>query len=98
MRYLLLASALLLSGCSSPTYINYEAPPTTVTRTQVIHTTNVIERRMPVVQEATCKEAYHEDGDARRIEARIRADLTKLGIAPEQIEAEVRKMRSKVCQ
>jgi hypothetical protein len=85
-------ASLLLMGCAQPpqelrvTEIRYQAPPTTVTR--------VIMAREKA---QTCRDVTHPDSDGRKMEERIRADLTRIGADPQQIEAEVRKFRGQIC-
>ena len=85
-------ASLLLMGCAQPpqqvrvTEIRYQAPPTTVTR--VI----MVPEKAPI-----CREVTHPDSDGRKMEERIRADLTRIGAEPRQIEAEVRKFRRQIC-
>jgi len=44
-----------------------------------------------------CRKVTHPDSDGRKMEERIRADLTRIGAEPHQIEAEVRKFRRQIC-
>ena len=93
MRIVLpIMASLMLMGCAQPpqqvrvTEIRYQAPPPTVTRVVAVRD------RGP-----TCREVTHPDSDGRRMEERIRADLTRIGAEPQQIEAEVRKFRGQIC-
>ena len=85
-------ASLMLLGCAQPppqvriTEIRYQAPPTTVTRVVTVRD------KTPI-----CREVTHPDSDGRKMEERIRADLTRIGAEPQQIEAEIRKFRGQIC-
>jgi hypothetical protein len=85
-------ASLLLLGCAQPpqqvrvTEIRYQAPSATVTRGVTLP------EKAPI-----CREVTHPDSDGRKMEERIRADLTRIGAEPHQIEAEVRKFRRQIC-
>ena len=90
--FLPIMASLMLMGCAQPpqqvriTEIRYQAPPTVVTRVVTVRDTGAI-----------CREVTHPDSDGRKMEERIRADLTRIGAEPRQIEAEVRKFRGQIC-
>jgi hypothetical protein len=85
-------ASLTLMGCVQPpqqvhvTEIRYQASPTTGTRFIMAP------EKTPI-----CREVTHLDSDGRKMEERIRADLTRIGAEPRQIEAEVRKFRRQIC-
>ena len=85
-------ASLLLMGCAQPPQqvrvneIRYQSPPTTVTRVVTVRE-----------REPTCREVTHPDSDGRKMEERIRADLTRIGAEPQQIEVEIRKFCGQIC-
>jgi hypothetical protein len=105
-RLALTLGCLLLGGCSETTRqfhvveINHHAPQHVHYVQPSVETRVVMrERTRNVVPDRTyaCSAVAHPDSDGLRIENRVRADLARIGIDEVQIEAEVRKLRQKIC-